>query len=400
MLLVYTLYIIILSFVLGVENISVYYSNYGNYFQMKANICKHNLTLPFIVDISSTATFFSDLLEEYVKDFQHTAPGTTKYNNEYITVTIIVDFIRIGVRNVKYHFFYLPKTCKYKVNSIGLGYGTMNTDYSLIHQLYYQGGIDSMVFTIETIGNVGGVIHFGNYINDKVNTLPYTAQCKVQMFIGIWSCYINDVYLYNNNKHFQLNNTNNLFVLSTTQYGYTFPQEFIDFMYANVFQIYFNKQICKEINHEITLKTIHKEILCNKTQFQIDNNNNNIVFHIDNVNFILTQNDLFNCSNLMCSFIFQVNNNTSIRNEYRNHITWIFGIKYISSKTYITFNQNNQSITFTSTTPILLSHMRNITIKPSSSSTIITSIITYNIFLLIITTIYLIYIKSKYLSLI
>ena len=70
MLIEYTLYIIILSFVLSVENISVYYSNYGNYFQIKANICKHNLTLPFIVDISSTATFFSDLLEEYVKDFQ------------------------------------------------------------------------------------------------------------------------------------------------------------------------------------------------------------------------------------------------------------------------------------------------------------------------------------------
>ena len=58
-----------------------------------------------------------------------------------------------------------------------------------MHQLYYQGGIDSIVFTRET-GDVGGALHFGTHINEKEIALPYTAQCVVKMFIDIWSCYI------------------------------------------------------------------------------------------------------------------------------------------------------------------------------------------------------------------
>ena len=288
------------------------------------------------------------------------------YNSYQYTSDIIIN---------KYHIkgfvFYLFEDSSFYTSDVGIGlrYSDFpNEPYSLIHLLYLNQFIDNLQFAFEpNISNYNGTFHLGGIPNMMDKKYKFNGTCDLEKNQNSWGCNLTSIE-YQGNKY-----PINKYCLFHTGYSQMmFSKYIMSFMMEIVFSDFINKGICYLDNNLYSTKSLK----CKETAFI---KNEYIHFNFGKMKIEIILRNLFEKDykekTYRSKFTYYTNKDNFI----------ILGVDFIKEFNLSVFDYEKKMITLYSDNYPITS---NINQQLNNSVLFIITI-----FLLIITMIFLIYIK-------
>ena len=186
--------------------------------------------------------------------------------------------------SVTIHFYNIKEYEEFSENSnlVPFAHLFYDINFSLVHQLFYQGQILTLSFGFSKLFGLGGNLYFGGIPNKEITSFPYFTQCKVNKTDVSWSCNLDRIYFDKNRKHYV---NKHYMRFNTEKYFIEVPNDFLIYLKEEVFHSFILQNKCSFHN-----TTYHVGFACD---CGIRNQMKNINIVIDGKVFSIEMEKLF-----------------------------------------------------------------------------------------------------------